>query len=73
MQQPPDRPPPERLPDDDGTRTKRHDRLDDQHLHDPHPGDDRLTEADLDEHERERRPLRARCKARCAKQPRWRA
>jgi hypothetical protein len=54
MQQPADRPPPERLPDDDGTRTKRHDN---QHLHDPHPGEDRLTESDLDAHERERRPV----------------
>ena len=53
MQHPPDRPPPERLPNDGSTRTKRSDRLDDPH--EPHPGEHRLTEADLDANERERR------------------
>jgi hypothetical protein len=61
MQQPPVRPPPD---DNDPTRTKRHDGHDDPHRHDhhprdPHPDDDRLTESDLDAHERERRPSRA--------------
>lgn len=56
----PHRPPQERLPDDDGsTRTKRSDRLNDQRTHTRHPDDERLTEAELDERDRERRSTRA--------------
>ena len=47
----PDRSPRQRLPDDNGERV---DPIHDQHTHTRHPNDDRLTEADLDEHERER-------------------
>ncbi len=50
----PPRPPQERVPDDGSTLTKRNDRLNDQRTHIRHPDDDRLTEADLDERERER-------------------
>lgn len=59
MQQQPARPPHERLPDDGSTRTKRSDRVNDHRTHTQHPDDDRLTEADLDEHERERRSTHA--------------
>jgi hypothetical protein len=54
QQHSPHRPPQERLPDDSSTRTKRDDRLNDQRTHTRHPDDERLTEADLDERERER-------------------
>ncbi len=52
-------PPDERVPDDGDTRTKRNDRLNDQRTRVRHPDDDRLTEADLDQHERERRTTHA--------------
>jgi hypothetical protein len=59
MQQQPAPPPHERLPDDGSTHTKRDDRVNDHRTHHTHPDDDRLTEADLDRHERERRSTHA--------------
>ncbi len=50
----PDRPPGERVPDDGSKRTNQNDRHNDQRTQTRHPDDDRLTEADLDDHERER-------------------
>lgn len=53
-------PPDERVPDDGSkTTTKRDDRLNDRRTQTRHPDDDRLTEADLDKEERERRSTHA--------------
>lgn len=50
----------QRRPDDGRTHTKREDRVNDQRTRANHPDDDRLTEADLDRHEREQRSPQAR-------------
>ena len=63
MQQQRERPPHERLPDDGNTRVKREDRINDQRSHHAHPDDDRLTEADLDRHDLDRREKHARSRA----------
>jgi hypothetical protein len=55
MLQPPAQPPGEHRSDDDHTRTKRDDRVNDRRTRANHPDDDRLTEADLDRREAERR------------------
>ncbi len=60
MQQQPARTPHDRLPDDGSSGTKRDDRGNDRRNQRSHPDDDRLTEADLDRHEHERRSTHAR-------------
>jgi hypothetical protein len=59
MHQPPTPPPSPRHPGEDDRRKQRDDRVDDRRHRVNHPDDDRLTEADLDRNETDRRSTHA--------------
>ena len=59
MKEPPSPNPQDRFPDDNPTRSIRDGHDNDRRHHDSHADDDRLTEADLDRREHDRRSTHA--------------